>query len=112
MKTTNHAERLRKWAENVAEYGPDIRQWGSSLFVIEEMRKIADDFVTLNRRETELTAALDMHTQACAKERIGELKTELTSAREAFKEIGAYGNAAARLWLNDHPEQEPEGKKE
>lgn len=34
------------------------------------------------------------------------LEAELSNARKALKEIGAYGNAAARLWLETHPEPE------
>lgn len=36
-------DRLRAWARNIREYGPDITQWGSPAFVAEECERIAAD---------------------------------------------------------------------
>lgn len=88
MKTTKHAERLRKWAENVAEYGPDIRQWGSSLFVIEEMRKIADDFATME-------ATLEKY----AKKKNWDLTPRLTHQHQDVWQKDEDGYAPARRAL-------------
>lgn len=35
-------DRLRKWADNLQEFGPDITYWGSLDFLIHELRSIAD----------------------------------------------------------------------
>ena len=84
LKTTNHAERLRQWADNLNTYRTEIGQWVSKEFVTEEMLRIADDFATL--------------------------QAELNSARGILEDVGHGFNCAhaARAYLQAHPE--PEGK--
>jgi hypothetical protein len=86
LKTTNHAERLKKWAENIETFSTDLSHWGDRKFVIAEMRRIADDF--------------------------DALKEELNSARGILEDVGHGFNCAhaARAYLKAHPEPEGEGK--
>jgi hypothetical protein len=51
-------DRLRKWAENIETYGPDLREWGAGLFIVGKLRDIAEDIETAIKDVGTLRAAL------------------------------------------------------
>jgi len=45
------AQRLRQWAENFETYGSDVGQWAGLKFLVEECRRMADEFDRLSMIE-------------------------------------------------------------
>lgn len=52
------ADRLRLWASRLEEYGPNVTEWGSVAFVINEMRRVAQGIEAEVRAVGELRVAL------------------------------------------------------
>jgi hypothetical protein len=113
MKTRNHASRLRNWAENILTYETDLSRWGKRQFVVEEMRKIADDFETL---ETQLDDLLNnpevlsfiegvKREVAHQKERWGEVTDREKSAENWYWLVGYLAGKALRAHIEEDIEK-------
>ena len=46
-------ERLRHFADNFEQYGPDLTEWGDRKFIITELRRIADEIEQVTRERSE-----------------------------------------------------------
>lgn len=62
----NSEERLRHFADNFEQYGPDLTHWGDRKFVIAELRKAADTIAQVTREIGEANAQWQLGGQAIA----------------------------------------------